>query len=495
MKLRLALTAACLAALTPLAASAQGQQPELPRSLPQFPETLGEARCTQTIGGSQLQSAVNRAKAGAVICLKPGERFTGRITLPKRNDDGWVVVRTAPVAGQPAPGERVRPSHEGVLAQLATPEGGAGATIRVERGGRGWYLALLDVTIDPSLTAILGTIVNFPPGSSDLVLDRVLLRAGAGQQVQRCLALNSANTAVIHSWLDECHAKGYDSQAIVSWESDGPVLIDNNTLAGAGENIMLGGADASRPGAVPQDWTITRNHIVTPVAWKGRWTKKNLFETKNARRILVEGNVLDGSWADGQTGYAFLIKTANQSGRCTWCTANDLTIRRNLVMRAAGAFGITGREGSNRNPLDSLTRRVLIAENYADDIGRPPATGAQQLVSIMQGAADVTIERNTIAGADIKNDLSVAPPKPSAVRFVFRRNAVTRGRYSMHGCNGPVATCLPGASITGNVFVGRPGELPPGNSSAGSLAAAISMGAGVSRASIDAATRGVIVDR
>lgn len=495
MTMRLALAAVCLAASTPLGASAQGRQPELPRSLPQFPESLGVARCTQTIGGSQLQSAVNRAKGGAVICLKAGERFTGRISLPKRDDAGWVVVRTAPVAGQPAPGERVRPSHEGVLAQLATAEGGAGAALRVERGGRGWYLALLDVTIDPSLTAILGTIVNLPRGSSDIVLDRVLVRAGASQQVQRCLAVNSANTAIIHSWLDECHAKGYDSQAIVSWESDGPVLIDNSTLVGAGENIMLGGADASQPGVVPQDWTITRNHIVTPVEWKGRWTKKNLFETKNARRILVEGNVLDGSWTDGQVGYAFLIKTANQSGRCTWCSTSDLTIRRNLIMRAAGAFGITGREGGNKNQVDSLTRRLLITENYADDIGRPPATGAQQLVSIMQGAADVTIERNTIAGTDIKNDLSVAPPKPSAVRFVMRRNVLTRGRYSMHGCNGPMATCLPGASISGNIFVGRPGDLPQGNSGAGSLAAAIASGAGVSRASIDAATRGVIVDR
>lgn len=491
--MRLACTAVALAALAPLApGGAQGAPPALPRALPTFPESLASAPCTRTVGGSQLQSAVNRARAGMVLCLRPGEHFVGQLTLPRRDDAGWVVIRTTPVAGHPAPGERVRPSHQGALAHLATTLGGAGATVRADRGARGWYLALLDITIEPSVTAILGTIVNLPRGASDIVLDRVLVRAGASQQVQRCVALNSANTAIIHSWLDECHAKGYDSQAVVSWESDGPVLLDNNTLAGAGENIMLGGADAAEPGVSPQDWTITRNHIVTPVDWKGRWTKKNLFETKNARRILVERNVLDGSWTDGQVGFAFLLKSANQSGGCTWCSASDLTIRRNLIVRAAGAFGITGREGSNDKRLDSLTRRVLIAENYADGIGREPATGAQQLVAVMQGVTDLVIERNTLDGVNINNDLMVAPPRPSAVRLVFRRNALTRGQYSLHGCGGPIANCLPGGSLTGNVFVGS-GEVPPGNRSAATMAAAIAMGAGISRGDIDGATRGVVV--
>jgi hypothetical protein len=365
----------------------------------------------------------------------------------------------------------------------------------VERGASGWYLAVLDIGIAPTVEAMLGTIVNFPRGASNLVLDRVLVRAGEAQQVQRCVVINSASTSVVHSWLDECHAKGFDSQAIVSWESDGPVLVENNTLAGAGENIMLGGADAREPGVSPQDWTITRNHIVTPISWKGRWTKKNLFETKNARRILVEGNVLDGSWADGQVGYAFLLKSANQSGRCPWCSTSDLTIRRNLILRAAGGFLITGREGGNRNVVDSLARRILIAENYAEDIGRPPATGAERLVSIYNGASDVTIERNTLVGADLKNDLDVSPPKPSAVRFTFRRNVLTTGRYSMHGCNGPIASCLPGASITDNVFVGGRGTPPAGNRGARSIAAAIASGAGVSRAVLETATKGVAVER
>lgn len=99
---------------------------------------------------------------------------------------------------------------------------------------------------------------------------------------------------------------------------------------------------------------------------------------------------------------------------------------------------------------------------------------------------------NTLDGVNINNDLMVTPPRPSALRLVFRRNALTRGRYSLHGCGGPIANCLPGGSLTGNVFVGS-GEVPPGNRTAPTMAAAVAMGAGVSRAVIESAIRGVVV--
>lgn len=462
---------------------------ELPRAVPTWPAGLATSACTVTVT-SNLQMALDAAHAGDVLCLSGV--FAGSYTLPARADSGWVVVRslTSPVP----PGTRVRPSHALQLSQLYTTAGGGAATLAAARGARGWYVRELELTIGTGVTATLGTIVHLPRGASEIVFDRVLIRAGAAQNVQRCVALNSASTAIVHSWLDECHAKGFDSQAIVSWESDGPVLLDDNTLAGAGENLMLGGADPATPGVVPQDWTITRNHIWTPVEWKGRWTKKNLFETKNARRILVEGNVLDGSWTDGQVGYAFVLKTANQSGACTWCSLNDVVIRRNLIVRAAGVFGITGREGSNTYRLDSLSRRLVIAENFADSIGLAPYTGAQQLVAVMQGVADMTITGNTLGGTGITNDLMVAtPPTTAAVRLTFTRNVLTRGQYPLHGCGGPILGCLPGAVFSANVFAGPTFAAPAGITTAPTLADAITRAGSVSRGTIDAATAGVVV--
>src|SRR5690606_28378953 len=109
----------------------------------------------------------------------------------------------------------------------------------------------------------------------------------------RCVALNSASTAVIDSWLSECHGKGFDSQAIAGWNGSGPYKIVNNHLAGAGENLMFGGADPSIPNGLPEDIEIRRNHFIKPPEWKGVWTVKNLIELKLGRRVLIEGNVFE----------------------------------------------------------------------------------------------------------------------------------------------------------------------------------------------------------
>ena len=44
------------------------------------------------------------------------------------------------------------------------------------------------------------------------------------------------------------------------------------------------------------------------------WLVKNLFELKNARNVLVERNVFENNWANGQAGYAILFTPRNQEG-------------------------------------------------------------------------------------------------------------------------------------------------------------------------------------
>ncbi len=151
--------------------------------------------------------------------------------------------------------------------------------------------------------------------------------ATSSQTLQRCVVLNSRTSAVVDSWLSDCHGKGMDTQAIITWASPGPLKIENNHLEGAGENIMFGGADPNVYGVVPSDITIRHNHVFKPLSWKGVWSVKNLFEVKNAQRVLLESNIFENNWSDAQTGFAIVLKSANQGGRCDWCVAQDLTIR------------------------------------------------------------------------------------------------------------------------------------------------------------------------
>src|SRR5438105_12145069 len=104
---------------------------------------------------------------------------------------------------------------------------------------------------------------------------------------------------------------------------------------------MFGGSDPKIANLVPSDIVISHNSFYKPPSWKGTWLVKNLFELKNAQRVLVEGNIFDGSWVHGQTGYAILYKSVNQDGTCPWCVTQDVTTRYNIIRNAASPFSNT----------------------------------------------------------------------------------------------------------------------------------------------------------
>jgi hypothetical protein len=59
---------------------------------------------------------------------------------------------------------------------------------------------------------------------------------------------------------------------------------------------------------------------------------KNLFELKNAERVLFESNILENSWGGfSQAGFAILLTPKNQAlhagNVCPSCQVTDVTIR------------------------------------------------------------------------------------------------------------------------------------------------------------------------
>lgn len=460
---------------------------ELPRAVPTWPAGLATAGCTVTVTAN-LQGALDAAKAGDVLCLSGA--FAGSFTLPQRSDSGWVVVRSllSPVA----PGARVRPSQRAQLALIRATA--SNAAITAAPRARGWYLRELEVTTDSSLSTLTYSLIELPAGPTiadyprDLVLDRVYAHGWAHRPLRRCVSLQSAATAIINSWLDDCHEKGADSQAIVSWVGVGPFLIENNHLAGAGENIMFGGGDPKFAGVRPSDITFRRNHVYTPPAWKGVWTKKNLLELKNAHRVLIEANVFDGSWGDAQTGTALLITSANQSGGCPWCGSADVTIRRNLIRRAAAPL-VVAHHGDNPN-VDTVTHRVAVIENFADSTVAYDYDGRHVQV---YKPRDVLFQRNTWIGRWAEGSAYAAGNQTeggAGARLTFDGDLSTRGAYGIMGCW--TTTCAPGLSMR-LALLGAPTQTLPGVSFFPSLDAALAAGFGVSRSTIDAATAGVVV--
>src|SRR5262245_61000090 len=163
---------------------------------------------------------------------------------------------------------------------------------------------------------------------------------------------------------------------------------------GAGENIMFGGSDPSIQGLVPSDIEIRRNYVHAPISWKGKWQRKNLLELKNAARVLIEGNVFDGSWQDAQTGWAVIFKSANQGGGCRWCRSTDITFRKNVIRNAGAGINIAA-QGDNP-ATDTTARRILISEIVLENVGVAPYTGDNRGLQVLSGTESITIERTVL---------------------------------------------------------------------------------------------------
>src|SRR5262245_9322165 len=188
-------------------------------------------------------------------------------------------------------------------------------------------------------------LANFP---HHLIIDRSYLHGDPVAGTRRGVALNSRDTAIIDSYLADFKEAGADTQAICGWNAAGPFKIVNNYLEAAGENVMFGGADPAVSGLVPADIELRHNTIAKNPAWKpkaptydgSRWTIKNLLELKNARRVLIEGNLFEEQWESAQT-YA-LVLTPRNSGTAPWSTVEDVTIRYNWIRRVWSVLAVSG---------------------------------------------------------------------------------------------------------------------------------------------------------
>jgi hypothetical protein len=302
-----------------------------------------------------------------------------------------------------------------------------------------------------------------------LVVDRCYVHGNPAANVRRGIALNSIGSAVVDSYIDEIHERGADAQAIGGWTGPGPYLIENNFLAASSENIMFGGAPPGIADLVPQDIVIRDNHLFKPLRWKAGdpsfdghdWSIKNSFELKNARRVLVEGNVFENNWADSQVGFAIVLTVRGEGGQAPWAAVQDVTFQHNTVKNST--------QGLNILPYDDggpsqQVQRIRIAENYWDQVGGR----LFQIINTPSGGADrVSIEHNTsnLAGnqflifGDARNQLHT--------NLAVRDNLGPAGAYGVFGGGVGSGTVALDAyaqwAFEGNVLAGANAAAYPAN--------------------------------
>ena len=423
--------------------------------------------------GGDLQAAIDRARAGDVIELAGGASFTGNFVLPAKAGNRYIILRTAPTAGLPDASSRIDPSQSGKLARIQSPNGSP--ALRTAPGAHHWRLMLLE--FGPNATAggdilALGDATPAQAGDSaphDLVVDRCYIHGDPVRGQKRGIAMNSASTIVVGSYISDIKSTSQDAQAIAGWSGPGPFLVENNYLEASGENFMLGGSLPAMQGLVPADLVFRRNHVSRPLSWRSQnWSVKNLFELKNARRVLVEGNLFENHWVDDQPGYAIVFTPRGENGAAPWSTIEDVTFRFNIIRNVAAGFNLLARDDGGAS---GTMRRVRIADNLVMNVDRGEWGGNGNFMQIGEGPSEIVVEHNTIMQTN--NVLTVyggSRDAPSTgERFVFRNN------IARHNANGVIGQSVglgtdtinayfPGAVFLRNVLAGgRSSRYPADN--------------------------------
>lgn len=444
--------------------------PTAPRGCPVADERPG-TRTIDVPAGANLQRALDAAKPGDTLSLAAGATFVGPFTLPLKRGVGWIVVRGAAEDRLPPAGVRVDPSHARFMPKL---EAEAGPVITAAPGAH--HYRLVGLEIRPHRGVFLNDVVRLG-GERDrraqnapthIAIDRCYIHGDPNVGARRGLAINSSCTEVVSSYFADFKEVGADSQAIAGWNGPGPFRIVNNYLEAAGENLMFGGVDPAVPGLVPSDIEIRQNYFKKPLPWKtasgqGKaWSVKNLFELKNARRVLIEGNLFENNWVNAQSGFAILMTVRNQEGGAPWSVVEDITFVNNVVRHSASGIYILGHDD---NWPSEQAKRIHIGNNLFDDIGGTTWGGGGILLQLIGGATDVVVDHNTAFHAhNVIMAEGVVHP-----RFVFSNNIVQQNQYGIIGTGtGPglptLSAFFPGAIVTGNVIVGgEKSSYPPAN--------------------------------
>jgi hypothetical protein len=421
--------------------------------------------------GGNLQQAIDAARPGDVITLEPGAAYVGNFVLPVKPGNQFITIRTAAAEGQPAAGERVTPDHARSLAKIRSPNGQA--SLRTAAGAHHWRLELLEFPVDRNTNDVIllgdgsNAQADLEQVPSELVIDRCYVHAPPDVPQKRGIALNSASTTIVNSYVAGMKVIGQDSQAIGGWNGPGPFLIENNYIEAAGENFLIGAEPVIRD-LVPSDITFRRNHVSKPVEWRGqRWQVKNLFELKNARRVLVEGNLFEHNWHAAQVGFAIVITPRNSNRRTPWAVVEDVTFRNNVVRHVAAVFNLLGED--NTAPSGRL-RRMNIHNNLFADVDHRAWGGNGSFLQMGDGPSDIHVEHNTIIHTgNVVSAYGGTKQKPVPIMgFRYRNNLSRHNNYGVFGAGrafgmDALTVFFPGATFTHNVLAGGRASRYPGN--------------------------------
>lgn len=446
-----------------------------------FPNTAGYTTWTvKTSGGdfTSLNTAVNDSRIttatnGVIIAVQAGQTFTEQVTLPVHTNP-WVLIQSSAVASLPE-STRVTSSSTSNMPTL-TWTGGGGVAFSTAAGAHHYRIIGINIQAPSSVQTfwMVGTghavtvVSDFP---NHIIFDRCYVNgpteSDTTAQCRNGIRLDGHYMAVIQSDINNIREQGGESHAIATVNGAGPYLIQNSRLEGASCNYLVGGTQDFVE--KPQDITFTRNYSVKRTAWQSvtGLSIKNLFELKNAVRVLVEHNTFENNWADGQAGQGIVFKSSNQSAiMCANCFSSDIIFQYNRVINSIGVFDILTQVDEAIVPVT----RVSILYNLITGAGGSDPNADRKLLELRHGSRYVTMAHNTFAspaGQTIAG-ITWGGTEP-CVGLVIKNNILHGTAFPIIGDNfGPgnpsIANYSPDGVFLDNVFPNASGSYPANNS-------------------------------
>ncbi len=357
-------------------------------------------------------------------------------------------------------------------------------TLRLdEASGNGDYVSGGFLTYDPDVYL---TLVAFNENAARMVLDRCYLEGlGFPSRVSTAVVLYSANSAVIDSYIsginswrginprsktyEPAYRGGYGgtSTAISMSRGQGKAIINNTIVDSPGITLF-----ADNPGAVAiSDITIARNHIVRSDKYRagsalsdGRWYgNRHFIEFKQGRRIAIEGNILDGNWADYvPLGPAILLSPRGMPGIISNNAITDLRIANNVLRNISTAIQLEGSD-NQKSATTGTTARVRIHNNLVHDLdfyrmrSTPSGIGGPSPSGAFGGAflfadwpmEDITVTHNTVYDNRGKAPAILFYDVGRAEGLTIKNNIFTHNfDYGYGGIPKAVITVVPNATGT-----------------------------------------------
>jgi hypothetical protein len=370
---------------------------------------------------AELVAAYNQCIGGEEIVIPAGTVITGHVELTPRNFTDFVTIRSS--AAMPAMPVRVAPDQSGLVTFRGTYNDELPFLIK----NRVSKLRLSGLKFDPypggadylknyyllQIGEAFGQ-NSMADNPSRIILDHCVVNPPDNVQVVHAVLNDGYKVSIISSWLGNVKTYGsQDSQAVFSLDGRGAHVYNNTFFEAASESVIYGGAGNRIDGLVPTNIEFRRCFFTKRLSWRNlpplsngdTLNEKNLFETKNARRVYIEGSLFSNHWDANRSQYnAIVFKTSadipNSGQGSPWAVSEEIVMENSQVSHTNGGLSIARDfyyDGIRYDPLKP--QHIRIYNTLFDDLtyGR---WGTQRSWTIyMAGVDDLLLKHVSVIDA------------------------------------------------------------------------------------------------